>query len=252
MADAKPDPNEPFCINCGYVLSNLTESSKCPECGKPLVEVLARRNTFFQAGKRYRSKATIFGLPVIDIAIGPKDGEMRGKAKGFVAIGDIATGWLAIGGIARGVVAIGGVALGLFAMGGLSLGLFVAMGGLGIGGMAMGGGAVGGIATGGGAAGYVAQGGGAVGYYARGGGAIGVHTIQMTPGAANSPQAQSVFDSLSWFFGAWPPNSYSTMQPALVLGGTITILAATLALIAFAARSREPADQSVLTGSLPR
>jgi hypothetical protein len=252
MAERTAQSNEPYCSNCGYVLSNLTESSKCPECGKPLVEVLARRNMMFQAGKRYRSKATIFGLPVIHIAIGPKDGEMRGKAKGFIAIGDIATGWLAIGGISRGVVAVGGVAVGLFSMGGLSLGLLMAMGGLGLGGMSMGGLSLGGISTGGGAIGYVAQGGGAVGYYARGGSAIGAHTIKMTPGATNSPEAQSVFDSLSWFFGAWPPNSVSMLQPVLVLGGTMIVLAGILAMIAFAARSREPAEQAAWTGSLPR
>lgn len=252
MADAKPEANDPYCSNCGYVLSNLTESSKCPECGRPLVEVLARRSMMFQGGKRYRSKATIMGLPVIDIAIGPKDGEMRGKAKGFIAIGDIATGWLAVGGIARGVVAIGGVALGFFSLGGLSLGLLMAMGGLGVGGFAMGGGAIGGVSTGGGAVGYIAQGGGAVGYYARGGGAVGVHTIQMTPGATNSPEAQRVFDSMSWFFGAWPPNSFSSIQPMLVLGGTILLVAVLLGLIAYAAHHRERADQSVWTGSLPR
>ena len=28
-------PDEPICGNCGYVLSGLTESSKCPECGRP-------------------------------------------------------------------------------------------------------------------------------------------------------------------------------------------------------------------------
>jgi predicted Zn-ribbon and HTH transcriptional regulator len=34
--------NEPYCGNCGYVLTGATETSKCPECGRPLVEVLTR------------------------------------------------------------------------------------------------------------------------------------------------------------------------------------------------------------------
>jgi len=33
---------DPYCGNCGYSLRGLTESSKCPECGKPIVEVLQR------------------------------------------------------------------------------------------------------------------------------------------------------------------------------------------------------------------
>ena len=73
------DAKDPFCANCGYVLKGLTESSKCPECGKPLVEVLTRQSpAFLNAGKRYRSKTTLFGWPVIDVALGP---EGRGTAR---------------------------------------------------------------------------------------------------------------------------------------------------------------------------
>ena len=93
-----PNTAQPYCSNCGYVLTGLTESSKCPECGKPLVEVLTRQTfSFGNTGKRYRSKATLFGWPVIDVALGPKDGELRGQAKGIIAIGDLAVGGLAIG-----------------------------------------------------------------------------------------------------------------------------------------------------------
>jgi len=119
-------------------------------------------------GIRKRSSAAIGDLPFYDIAVGPDPtrGEMRGHAKGVVAIGDIATGVLAIGGLARGVVALGGLAAGLFSLGGLSIGLLVAAGGLAIGSLAGGGGAVGGIAVGGGAVGYYACGGGALGHFA--------------------------------------------------------------------------------------
>ena len=46
-----------------------------------------------QRGIRKRSKSTLLGWPVYDIAIGPdpKKGEHRGHAKGIIAIGDIAT-----------------------------------------------------------------------------------------------------------------------------------------------------------------
>jgi hypothetical protein len=120
-------------------------------------------------GIRKRSARCFWGLPLYDIACGadPEKGEVRGHARGIVAIGDIATGVVAFGGIARGGVAIGGVALGLVSLGGCSLGLLLAIGGL----------AVGALAFGGLAVGLVAIGGQAVGYYALGGSAAGKHTI---------------------------------------------------------------------------
>jgi hypothetical protein len=94
---------------------------------------------------RKRSSSTILGLPAYDVAIGPDpfSGELRGHARGFLAVGDIATGVIAVGGLARGVVAFGGVALGLIGFGGLSLALGLAIGGLAVGGVALGGGAAG-------------------------------------------------------------------------------------------------------------
>ena len=56
---------------------------------------------------RYSSVAQLYGVPVVDVAIGSDEsrGERRGRAKGIIAIGDIATGMIALGGIARGLVA---------------------------------------------------------------------------------------------------------------------------------------------------
>jgi hypothetical protein len=159
--------NDPFCSHCGYSLKGLTESSKCPECGKPLVEVLTRSSQFPQYGKRWRSRARLWGYPVLDIAMGPSGTELRGHAKGIIAIGDIATGGIAIGGIARGIVAIGGMAIGGFTVGGLSCGFVTALGGM----------AIGSVAVGGMAVGVLAFGGMAVGILALGGGTVGVHTL---------------------------------------------------------------------------
>lgn len=205
---------EPYCANCGYVLRGAIDSSACPECGKPLVEVLARRGVT-PTGRRYRSSRRIFGLPLIDIAFGPDEHSRYGVARGFIALGDIAFGWIALGGTAIGGVAIGGASAGLFTLGGLSLGLLAGIGGLGTGAMAVGGGAVGGLVTGGGAVGVVASGGGAIGWVARGGGVYGTHTIDRR-GTAD-PVAVDVFQRLEWFFG---PNS-ATVQPLLVTFGVI-------------------------------
>lgn len=118
---------------------------------------------------RRRATWTILGLPAWDVALGPDpDGTSpRGHARGFFALGDVATGVFALGGVARGLFAFGGLALGGVTFGGLSIGLLLAFGG----------GAVGGVAVGGGAVGGVALGGGAAGWYAIGGGAAGVHVV---------------------------------------------------------------------------
>jgi len=133
-------------------------------------EIAALRQV--QSGRtvRRRSEASLLGLPVWEIAVGPdlERGERRGHARAIIAIGDIATGWLAIGGFARGIIALGGCAVG-----GVSLGLFGALGGLAVGTIALGGAAIGLVALGGGAVGYVAIGGGAIGHYAAGGDAAG-------------------------------------------------------------------------------
>ena len=86
-------------------------------------------------GIRYRSSLTFADVPLLAIAVGPdpERGELRGHAKGIVAIGDMATGVIAMGGLARGLFALGGLAIGGLTFGGLSIGAVVAIGGLAIG-----------------------------------------------------------------------------------------------------------------------
>lgn len=108
----------------------------------------------------YRSERTLWGLPLVHINLGR--GFPPRRAKGIVAIGDIAQGLVAVGGLATGLVSAGGAAVGLLSLGGLSLGLLLALGGISVGGCA-----VGGIAVG-----WFAAGGLAVGRYALGGCAL--------------------------------------------------------------------------------
>jgi hypothetical protein len=121
-------------------------------------------------GVRYRSALGIGDLPLVAIATGPdlEKGELRGHARGVIAIGDMATGFLAIGGLARGVITLGGLSVGLVSLGGCAVGLVAAVGGLAIGSLALGGAAVGGAAVGGAAVGRYACGGGAFGTYVAG------------------------------------------------------------------------------------
>src|SRR5688500_10748883 len=218
QAQLKEPGNQPYCSNCGYVLAGLTDSSKCPECGKPIVEVLTRPTDMPNFGKRYRSKATLFGFPVIEIAVGPKNGERYGKAKGIIAIGDVATGGIAVGGMSFGVVAIGGMSIGGCTVGGLSIGVLAGLGGA----------AVGALAAGGGAVGALANGGGAVGIMAQGGGALGVSTRDFR-GPRPLDGGAEAFDRFSWFFGAWPPGAGSTWQSMFAVAGVVLAVALVIA-----------------------
>ena len=106
----------------------------------------------------YKSKKVLCGLPLIHINTG------RGfyRAKGIIAVGNIATGVLSVGGLSMGIFSFGGVSAGGISIGGLSLALLFSLGGI----------SAGFIAVGGLAAGFFAAGGLAAGVYALGGCAI--------------------------------------------------------------------------------
>lgn len=103
----------------------------------------------------YKSRRTLFGLPLVHVNIGRRDH----WARGIIAIGNIATGF----------VALGGVAAGLFSLGGVSFGLLLGLGAVVLGAVSIGGVALGLLAWGGIALGWLAVGGCAVGVYAAGG-----------------------------------------------------------------------------------
>jgi hypothetical protein len=139
----------------------------------------------FRAVRR-RSDYEYLGLPLWSVAMGadPARGELRGHARGIVAIGDVATGVVALGGLARGFVAIGGLAFGVVAFGGFAVGA-LAVAGLALGALAIGGGAVG----------WIAVGGAAAGFYAAGGAVWGTHVVSAIE---QSPEAVA-------FFTQWEP-----------------------------------------------
>ncbi len=103
-------------------------------------------------GFEYKSKTLVHGLPLIHINLG---GLIPRRAKGIIAIGNIAQGVVALGGVSLGLVSFGGLSAGLVSMGGIALGLLVALGGAAIAPIALGGAAIGIIACGGGALGYI-------------------------------------------------------------------------------------------------
>ena len=98
----------------------------------------------------YRSRATLFGLPWLHVALGvnPTTGRKR-SAKGIIALGTAPRGVIAFGDVAVGVIACGifgyglisisVVAVGVVALGSVAAGLWLAMGGVAIAPLAIGG-----------------------------------------------------------------------------------------------------------------
>ena len=127
----------------------------------------------------YRSRATLFGLPLVHCRTGKLPGQKKSQpAVGWIACGEVAYGILfANGAFAVGGISMGGASVGIFSFGGFSLGL-LAFGGIALGGVALGGAAIGLIASGGLAVGWhAALGGFAVAHeLALGGGALANHT----------------------------------------------------------------------------
>lgn len=139
------------------------------------------------------------GLPLMEVAIGPcaSRGEIRGHARGILAVGDIASGAIACGGIAQGGLALGGFAAGGIAVGGFATG-FVALGGLAIsmlvavGGFASSSVAIGALAIGVVAFGTFAGGCWAIGVIGRGVHVYDIHRVD--------PAAKHLFDAVGdWF-----------------------------------------------------
>lgn len=107
----------------------------------------------------YRSKATLFGWPLLHVATGvaPATGLKR-RAKGIIAVGsaprgvfafgDVAVGVIACGIFGYGLVSISIVGAGVIAMGSVAAGLWLAMGGIAIAPVALGGAAFGWYANG--------------------------------------------------------------------------------------------------------
>lgn len=114
-------------------------------------------------GFEYVSKCKIKGIPLVHVNLGL--GRSVRKAKGIIAVGNIARGVFAFGGIAMGVFTLGALSFGLISMGALALGVLFALGGLAIGSVSLGGLAIGLFSIGGMSIGLYSIGGLSVGKY---------------------------------------------------------------------------------------
>ncbi len=243
--EIKPELPDPRCAACGHDLKRAISSAVCPECGRPIVEVLVRGPAQISIGRRYVSKARVGSLPLIAFAIGPGSDGKPGHARGFIALGDKATGVIAIGGFARGIVAIGGASVGVCTLGGASIGTLGAIGGLACAplGSSVGGLSIGAVAQGGFAIGFVAQGGFAIGWAARGAGAIGQYAWSLASNAQATEATRALFrDHLELFLG--PPGAMSLMHGVLWTFAVFATVILLCAIYGMSRYSKNPAQDS--------
>ena len=167
----------------------------------------------FRPFREYKSKKTLFGLPLVhiirsyerkDITVSskiPGAGERnriyrlptaRGifalgrKAEGIFAVGNISAGFISIGNISAGIISIGNIATGLFSIGNIALALFFTLGNF----------ATGLLAGGNMSLGYAAAGNFAIGEYAIGNKVEGTFTYIITNLSAQIEQIKLFFAEL--------------------------------------------------------
>ncbi len=92
----------------------------------------------------FRSRASLFGLPLVHVRLGDRFDVVRGPVKAWIAIGSShAVGVIfASGGIAVAPIAFGGIGIGIFSFSAIALGIF-SIGAIAIGGWAYGAAAIG-------------------------------------------------------------------------------------------------------------
>jgi len=80
---------------------------------------------FPPAAFEYRSRLSLFGLPLVHVRIGDRFDVVRGPVKAWIAIGGHAVGVIfAFGGLAVAPVSFGGIAIGLLPFGAIGVGMF--------------------------------------------------------------------------------------------------------------------------------
>ena len=161
----------------------------------------------------YKSKRTLFHVPLVHINIGFGNY----VAKGILAIGNISIGCISLGIISLGGICIGALALGFIGLAGAALALLFSAGGLAIGTIAMGGVAIGIFALGGlsigmfsfggcAIASHIAIGGYANGHIAIGDAVKGVKTIATQNHNFNSIKAEQVRNLINQEYpNLWKP-----------------------------------------------
>ncbi|MCI9120056.1 MAG: helix-turn-helix transcriptional regulator [Oscillibacter sp.] len=117
-----------FSVSVDYLVKDQLEEPAQPiepaVSTTKLEEQVEEISRYFRAWE-WNSKTKVFGLPLVSVCfcVYPHMMRCRKKAKGIIAIGNIAVGVVALGALSVGIFSMGAFSLGAFALGALAFGL---------------------------------------------------------------------------------------------------------------------------------
>lgn len=123
-----------FNVTVDYLLNYVNNGEVPPDAGHKNLSDIFNGGFYFE----YKSKRTLFGLPLVHVNIGfgrtAKGILAVGLvAKGFISFGLLGLGFISFGLLSLGVLAFGTFALGLFAAGAICVGIVIAVGAISLG-----------------------------------------------------------------------------------------------------------------------
>jgi hypothetical protein len=100
------------------------------DAGKPVFEPVSEARS---RRREWKTRAWVFGIPLICVAYGTDAQGRPIVAKGLIAVGQFAVGLVAIGQIGIGLIGVGQLAIGVIAFGQVAFGLLAGFGQLAVG-----------------------------------------------------------------------------------------------------------------------
>jgi hypothetical protein len=98
---------------CRACHANISEEARsCPHCGAPY----PAREKFDGWGYEYKSKATLFGLPLLHVAFKYRPNRVPVVARGIIAIGQFGCGVVTVSQFGIGLFSVGQLAIAGFAL----------------------------------------------------------------------------------------------------------------------------------------
>ncbi|GBC60276.1 zinc-ribbon domain-containing protein [Desulfonema ishimotonii] len=98
------------CRECGHLVSE--QAFACPDCGAPY----PAREKWDGWGFEYKSKAGVFGLPLVHISFKYRPDRMPVPAKGIISIGQFGAGIINISQFGIGIISISQFTIAFYAL----------------------------------------------------------------------------------------------------------------------------------------
>ena len=106
------------CRDCQHIVSE--QALSCPNCGAPY----PAKEKWDGWGFEYKTKTTLFGLPLVHISFKYRPNRLPVPAKGIIAIGQFAKGFVSIGQCGLGIINISQFGLGIISISQFTVAMF--------------------------------------------------------------------------------------------------------------------------------